>query len=178
MPYDKSLRKMTDASRISLRPATDRDWSQIRRWLSLPEIERWWGPSAAAEAEVITALGSAHALTRMIVVDGQDVGYCHAVDAQIWGSELPAGLVAGTWDLDIFIGEASQRGGGVGLAALTLLRDEVFATTLAVAVSVFTSIENERAVRAFEKIGFKWQQIWDDPAMGPTWFMLYERPRR
>lgn len=169
---------MIDTPRIVLRSATDRDWSKIRGWLALPEIERWWGPTAASEAEVIMALGSAHAIARLIEVDGLPVGYCHAIDASVWGSELPSDLPPGTWDLDIFIGNAAYRGRSVGVEALKLLRDEVFSTTLAVAVSVFTSIENERAVRAFEKIGFRWQRVWDDPAMGPTWFMIYERPQR
>ena len=54
----------------------------------------------------------------------------------------------------------------------------MFATTLAVAVCVFPSVTNERAVRAYEKAGFRWKRIWNDPHMGPSWFMVAERPRR
>lgn len=162
---------------VTLKPATDRDWPTIRAWLARPDIQRWWGPSAAAEAEVIVALGSEHAITRMVQVDGADVGYGHAVDASLWGEDLPADLAAGTWDLDIFIAAPDYRGKGIGSRALEMLRDEVFSTTLAVAVSVFPSIENEAAVRAYEKIGFTWQRIWDDPVYGPSWFMIYERPQ-
>ena len=164
---------MTD---VTLRPARDADWGQIRSWLAEPDIQRWWGPSAASEAEVITALGSEHAIARMIQVDGADVGYGHAVDASLWGDELPSDLEPGTWDLDIFIAAREHRGKGIGPQALCLLRDEVFATTLAVAVSVFPSIENEQAVRAYEKVGFHWKRIWDDPVYGPSWFMVQDRP--
>ena len=164
-------------SAVSLRPASDADWQTIRAWLARPDIQRWWGPSAAAEAEVITALGSDQAIARMVQVDGQDVGYGHAVDAMLWGDDLPGDLEPGTWDLDIFIASPDHRGKGVGAQALTLLRDEVFSTTLAIAVSVFPSIENEPAVRAYEKVGFRWKQIWDDPVYGPSWFMVYERPQ-
>lgn len=162
---------------VSLRPASDADWQAIRRWLARPDIQRWWGPSAASEAEVITALGTEHAIARMVQVDGVDVGYGHAVDATIWGDDLPGDLEPGTWDLDIFIAEPDYRGRGIGARALQQLRDEVFSTTLAVAVSVFPSIENEQAVRAYEKIGFRWKRIWDDPVYGPSWFMVYERPQ-
>ena len=62
-----------------------------------------------------------------------------------------------------------------GQAALSLLKTEVFATTLAVAVCVFPSVKNERAVRAYEKAGFRWKRIWNDPALGPSWFMVAER---
>lgn len=163
-------------SEVTLRPARDADWGQIRSWLAEPDIQRWWGPSAASEAEVITALGSEHAIARMIQVDGADVGYGHAVDASLWGDELPSDLEPGTWDLDIFIATREHRGKGIGPQALCLLRDEVFATTLAVAVSVFPSIENEQAVRAYEKVGFRWKRIWDDPIYGPSWFMVQDRP--
>jgi len=161
---------------VSLRPATDDDWQSLRVWLARPEIQRWWGPSAASEAEVIVALGSEHAIARMIQVDGRDIGYGHAADASLWGGDLPDDLPPGTWDLDIFIAEPDFRGKGIGATALTLLRDEVFHTTLAVAVSVFPSIENEYAVRAYEKVGFQWQRIWNDPVCGPSWFMVYPRP--
>ena len=163
-------------SEVTLRAAGDADWRQIRSWLAEPDIQRWWGPSAASEAEVITALGSEHAIARMIQVDGVDVGYCHAADASLWGDELPSDLAPGTWDLDIFVAARDYRGKGIGSQALCLLRDEVFATTLAVAVSVFPSIENEQAVRAYEKVGFRWKRIWDDPVFGPSWFMVQDRP--
>ena len=97
---------------VSLRPASDADWLAIRTWLARPDIQRWWGPSAASEAEVITALGTEHAIARMVQVDGVDVGYGHAVDATIWGDDLPGDLEPGTWDLDIFIAEPDYRGRG------------------------------------------------------------------
>jgi len=155
----------------------DRDWSMIRAWLARPEIQKWWGPSAASEAEVIMALDSPHAIARIIEVEGLAAGYCHAIDASLWGDQLPEDLPAGTWDLDIFVGEPEFRGQGIGAEALTQLREEVFSTTLAVAVSVFPSIENEAAVRAYEKIGFVWTRVWNDPVAGPSWFMISERPQ-
>ncbi|MGI9422741.1 MAG: GNAT family N-acetyltransferase, partial [Hyphomicrobiaceae bacterium] len=97
---------------VSLKPATDHDWQTIRGWLARPDIQRWWGPSAASEAEVIVALGTEHAIARMVQVDGNDVGYGHAVDASLWGDDLPDDLAPGTWDLDIFIAEPAYRGRG------------------------------------------------------------------
>lgn len=163
---------------VHLRPATGTDWDLIRRWLGRAEIEAWWGPRSATEAEVSIAMGSRHALCRVIEVDDTPVGYAHAIDATAWGDQLPQDLPAGTWDLDLFIASEDHRGKGVGQAALMLLKNEVFGSTLATAVCVFPSIRNERAVRAYEKAGFRWQRIWNDPQMGPSWFMLAERPTR
>ena len=140
-----------------------------------PDIQEWWGPLSATEAEVNIALSSTHAICRIIECDGLAVGYCHAIDATLWGEQLPDDLEPGTWDLDIFVASENHRGKGFGQIALAALKDEVFSTTLAVAVCVFPSIRNERAVRAYEKAGFKWKRIWNDPHAGPSWFMVAER---
>lgn len=169
---------MADDGAVALRPAGRADWDLIRGWLARPDVEAWWGPRAATEAEVNIALNSEHALCRIIEAGDRSVGYAHAVDATMWGEELPQDLDPGTWDLDLFIASEEHRGKGVGQAALGLLKDEVFATTMALAVCVFPSIKNERAVRAYEKAGFRWKRIWNDPYMGPSWFMVAERPRR
>lgn len=165
---------MTETA-ITLRRATRADWDMIRRWLARADIEDWWGPVSATEAEVNVALGSGHAICRIIEADGEPIGYAHAVDATLWGADLPEDLEPGTWDLDLFIASETHRGKGAGAAALALLKDEVFATTLAVAVCVFPAVRNERAVRAYEKAGFHWKRIWNDPHAGPSWFMVAER---
>jgi RimJ/RimL family protein N-acetyltransferase len=166
-------------SGVRLRAATLADWPLIRKWLADPQIQRWWGPQASSEAEVLMALGSSHAICRIIEsARGEPIGYAHAVDASLWGEALPDDLPAGAWDLDIFIAARSHRGSGAGVEALQQLREEVFASTLAVAVCVFASIENEAAVRAYEKAGFRWRRIWNDPVNGPEWFMIADRPAR
>jgi RimJ/RimL family protein N-acetyltransferase len=162
---------------VHLRQATRDDGALIRTWLADPDIQEWWGPMSATQAEVNIALSSDHAICRIIEADGQPVGYCHAIDATMWGDNLPDELEPGTWDLDIFVASERHRGKGIGQIALAALKDEVFSTTLAVAVCVFPSIKNERAVRAYEKAGFKWQRIWNDPHAGPSWFMVAERSR-
>ena len=162
---------------VTLRPATKGDLDIIRRWLRLPDIEAWWGPVSATEAEVTIALASAYSICRIIEADAHPVGYAHAVDATIWGADLPQDLTPGTWDIDLFVADEAHRGKGVGQAALALLCDEVFRTTLACAVCVFASVRNERAIRAYEKAGFRWHRVWNDPYSGPSWFMICDRPR-
>ena len=164
------------AREVRLRPARENDWGLIRGWLRRPDIQDWWGPLQTTEAEVMLALGSPHALCRLIEADDIAVGYGHAVDATLWGDELPEELAPGTWDIDLFIASEAHRNRGIGAEALRQLRDEVFRTTLAVAVSVFASIANERAVRAYEKAGFQWRSVWRDPVYGPSWFMVSDRP--
>lgn len=164
--------RLTD---IALRPVSRSHLAQIRRWLRQPEVEAWWGPASGTVAAVQIAMESPSALCRIIEVKGVAVGYCHAIDAQIWGDRLPDDLQPGTWELDVVIASTGHRGHGVGLKALELLKSEVFSTTLAPAVCVFASIRNEAAVRAYERAGFRWQSVWTGTASGPSWFMVAQR---
>ena len=160
---------------VRLRPATDADWPTIRRWLAQPEVIRWWGPKATAEAEVMVAMGSAAALCRIIEANGAAVGYAHAIDAGAWGAPLPKEVPAGTWEIDLFVASPAHRGRGVGARALQAMREEVLGTTLALAVCAYVAVGNERAVRAFEQAGFRWRAIVHDPVLGPRWLMMAER---
>ena len=168
---------MDASGHIRLERVTGQSAGVIRGWLKRPEINGWWGSQAAAEAGLSIALESASAVCRLIVIEGQCAGYVHAVDAAMWG-ELPDGIEPGTLDVDLFIAVPELRAKGYGQAALQLLADEVFSTTLATALSVFVTIKNEAAVRAYEKAGFRWVKVWHDPISGPSWLLTLERPRR
>ncbi len=172
---DAAKTRITPAE-ISLRPVKSGDWALIRAWIARPDIQRWWGNAAAAEAEMRLVAESGPSLARLVLVGGQPVGYAHAIDAGHWGNALPEAMPPGTWDADIFIAEPGYRGRGVGEAALNLLTGEVFSTTLAVALSVFVALANEPAIRAYERAGFQWTRVWEDPIFGPSWMMLRHRP--
>lgn len=162
-------------SSLLLRAATERDIPLIRAWLARPEIQRWWGSLAAAEAELGIALASPSALRRMIEIDGEPAGYAQAVDASATGDGEVLKLPPGTWDMALFIGEPHRRGLGHGLAALLAMRDEVFETTLALGLAVLVSVRNEAAVRIYEKAGFRWVRVLDDALFGKSWLMICER---
>ncbi|MBU1209880.1 MAG: acetyltransferase [Alphaproteobacteria bacterium] len=163
---------------VTLRPFTPVDWPRLLKWLRDPAVERWWGSPSSSEAGIRLVLETTSALGRMIEVAGRPVGYTHAIDAACWGEQLPDVLPQWTWDVDIFIGEPEFRGRHVGEAALDLLADEVFSTTFAMALSVFVSVRNESAVRAYERAGFKWVTVWEDSVAGPEWLMLRKRPTK
>ena len=160
---------------ISLRPATSEDRFLIRRWLSDPQVQSWWGTAASAEAEITLALASAAAMPRIIKRDGAAIGYAHAVEAGLRAAEPPEGVPPGAWDVGYFLAPAATDTGEIGSFVLALLTEEVFATTLAVACSGLVSIRNEAAARAYEQAGFHWLQVLQDPLIGPSWLMLKER---
>jgi RimJ/RimL family protein N-acetyltransferase len=163
---------------IVLRAATGADRFMLRRWLSDPAVATHWGNSASGEAEITLAMESSSALCRIVEWDGQPAGYCHAVDAGLWGEMLPSEIPPGCWDIDLFVGAPEHRGRGIERHVLDRMATEVFATTLAVACCIFVSVKNEPAVRAYEHIGFRWIKVWPDPILGPCWVLIKERPSR
>ena len=165
-----------DHADIQLRPALPEDRFRMRRWLADQTVQAWWGNAASAEAEITLAMASESSLCRIIEAGGVPIGYGHAVEVGLWGGPQTGGLPVGTWDVDLFIASAEHRQRGAGRAALALLVEEVFATRLAVACCGVVSIRNEAAARTYEKAGFRWSRIWQDPIDGPCWVMLRERP--
>jgi RimJ/RimL family protein N-acetyltransferase len=166
-----------DAHSVCLATARTQDHGQIRQWLRDPDVQRWWGNAAAAEAEVALGLANADSICRMIVLGGTPIGYAQAVDTAHFTGLRPFAIVPGTYDCDLFIGVEALRGKGYGRRALDLLVEEVFATTLAVACSVIVSVRKEPAVRAYEQLGFRWKSVWDDPVAGASWVMIRDRPK-
>ena len=166
---------MTSGADVALRPATGADWSLIHRWLCQDEVQRWWGSLAAAEAEVIAALQADMGLCSIIEASGEPIGYAQALEAVYAGPALPSALTAGTFRVDAFIGEPGYRRKGAGVAALRLVAAEVFATTLAPAVIAVAAIRHEAAIRAYERAGFRWVRVIEDPLFGPSWLMRQER---
>lgn len=161
---------------ITLRPATPEDRFRIRRWLADPAAQDGWRTPAAAEAEITLAMSSTTAHVRIVESHGIPVGYAHAADAGLWSGGGHAELPAGTWQVDLFMAATEHRNLDLARTALSLLVEDVFSTTLAVACCGVMSIRNESAVRAYEQAGFRWQQIWHDPLSGPAWVMLRQRP--
>lgn len=161
---------------VTLRPADARDWPMIDGWLRQPEVQRWWGSLATAQAEVMAAMRADMGLCSIIEAGHIAVGYAQALDTgPVTG--VPHAVTAGTFRIDAFIANPAYRNKGAGQAAIQLVAAEIFSTTLAPAAIVIAALKHEAAVRAYEKSGFQWVRVIDDPLLGPSWLMRLERPK-
>jgi aminoglycoside 6'-N-acetyltransferase len=163
------------APALTLRAFAAGDRFLLNRWLSEPHVAEWFGSRAIAEAETAIAQSSPSALVRMILLEDKVIGYAHAFDAALQGGAKAPALRDGVYAMTAIIGMAEARGQGHGAWALACLRDEVFATTLTGAVAVLVPLAREAAVRALERQGFHWCEVWRDAAHGACWVMLAER---
>jgi aminoglycoside 6'-N-acetyltransferase len=131
--------------RVVLRPAEERDAARFAALLGEAEVARWFGgPSAARHAAEWAR--SAEGVVFAIEVDGEVAGAI-----QYWEETDPDYRHAG---MDIFLGEAHQRR-GLGPEALALLARHLFEERGHHRLVIDPAVANERAARAYERVGFR-----------------------
>jgi RimJ/RimL family protein N-acetyltransferase len=162
------------AEQITLEPVDpERHGELFREWLSRPHVTRWWGDMGWRAEQFLETPADEHAL---IVLDGRPVGYLRwqEVDREdldaVGLDEIPDGAI----DMDILLGEADERGRGVGVRALELVVERLERTTRAPLAGLCTSTANDRAIRAFEKAGFRKLKRFKEETFGEMWVLVRE----
>ncbi|YAF94535.1 MAG: GNAT family N-acetyltransferase [Nodularia sp. CChRGM 3473] len=142
----------------------------LRQWLYRPHVVEWWGNPEGNFHEAIQVLPTTQ--QALIVFDNQPVGYLRWelwTDSQL--QEIGLSGVSSSVDIDIFIGERSLIGQGIGTVALRSLLLLLAATTSAPIASICTSIKNGIALRAYEKAGFRRILQYSDFECGLCWLL-------
>ena len=150
-----------------------RDSDKFVAWLAQPHVARWWGDAARAILHARTCPSESHAL---IVVDGVPVGYLSWLAAQqdefaaVNLADVPSGLV----DIDILVGDPDATGQGVGSRALELLLARLGREPSIAFAGLGSSAANSKAIRCFEKAGFRLHREFLDPEWGPCKYLIAE----
>lgn len=140
------------------------DYEHLVRWRNEAHVRAWWDPddppmtmeTAVREYRPLTNPGES---TRACVIemDGRPIGY---IQFYRWADEpedaaaLGLAFDEGAWGLDVFIGEPSDIGLGVGPRVLDLLCRYLFEERGATSVQLIAAQANARALRAYRKAGF------------------------
>ena len=152
----------SEAQAIAFRPVETADLDLLGRWMEKPHWREWWG-EPETELGYIRDMVEGRDTTRpfLFLVDGEPAGYIqywfighHQNETWVkdnpWLMELPADAI----DVDLSIGEAQNLSRGIGTAVLkvfvAMLREQGFGT-----IVIDPDPENGRAVRAYEKAGFR-----------------------
>lgn len=160
------------ATGVSLEPVSwARDRERLAGWLASPAVSRWWGDPQDCLEEIRRTGDDGHAL---IALDGLAIGYIRwQAVARKTLDEVGLGDIAdGSIDIDLFIGEAGQRGRGLATHVLTLLIERLARDTQAPAAGLCVSVDNHAAIRAYRKAGFEQAARFDDPTFGPCFVFL------
>jgi len=163
------------------RPMTAADIPLVLDWLRQPHVMRWWPWDGRMEAELTRGLAAPWMRYCLLTLDGEPFGFLQVYD--IWREHACAAdyedaaaegpyddQPAGTLGIDQFIGPADLLGRGHGSAAIRKVVDHLLAEG---APRVVTDPDpaNQRAVRAYEKAGFRRLDVRDSPE-GPVLLMV------
>lgn len=130
-----------------------RDLSLVAAWLYRPHVANSWGDPEQALATVRQHPVTTEALINLAARPVDFLCWQTPTQEELVAaglSDLPNGLV----DIDILIGEPDALGQGIGPAALSQLLDKLRAEGVRV-VGLATAVANRRALRAYEKAGFR-----------------------
>ncbi len=152
------------SGRLSFRPVVDADVALLVRWLNDPRVGEWReGVTVPYDGDYVRReLCSDESVTRAIVeFDGEPIGWQQwysfdGPDEQEVRVEYDLEVGSGAYGIDQFIGESHLHGQGFGSAQVRAVSDWLLGPDGPRAPLVLTDpiVENERAVRAYEKAGF------------------------
>lgn len=169
--------------------AGPQDYGHMARWLSDPVVLDFYeGRDHPYTLEMVQkdfdpAAGEEEGLIPCILeVEGRPVGYLQFYPVEDEGREEYDFHEEGvTWALDLFIGEPSYWNRGYGTRFVNLLLHYLFEQHSADWVILDPHVDNERAIRVYEKCGFRKLKVlpeheWHEGRYVDCWLMGVQRP--
>lgn len=155
------MTRAPDAGEIGFTPLGMADLPLLRRWLNSPAVAEWWDgapwPDDAVVAKYAPRVrGETPVRCFLIRLAGEPIGYIQAYPVAAYPDEWrDAGVEAGAWGIDIFIGSDRHLHRGLGAPILrAFAREVVFGAGGAASCVIDPSPRNRIAIRAYEKAGF------------------------
>jgi aminoglycoside 6'-N-acetyltransferase len=132
--------------RVVLRPTQPADAPSLAAILATPEVARWWPAFDLARVELELTRGDKDVDVYAILLDGRIVGAI-----QTHEESDPEFRHAG---IDLFLGPEHQ-GVGLGPDAIRTLARYLIEERGHHRLTIDPAAANERAIRAYEKVGFR-----------------------
>lgn len=153
------------------RPLRHSDLDVMAAMLSVPDVARWYDddPRSDQVAEMAAHIDGDHVSPFLVALDGRPIGYIQAYHANCEDFWVRFGVPEETFGLDMFLAE--HRGQGLGSRLAHAMIERLFAMDGVVRVQIDPDPKNARAIRAYEKAGFRSAGIF--PGYYPGEEMLY-----
>ena len=165
---------------VTLRSMTEQDLGMLHDWLNRPHIVEWWGGVGPTLEDVREqyhprALAAANVTPYIGLLDGRSFAYAQSYVAlgsgDGWCQDETDPGVRG---IDQSIAESALLGQGYGTLLVRALVDLLFANPCVSKVQTDPSPRNLRAIRCYEKAGFRRIKTIATPD-GPAIYMLHGR---
>jgi aminoglycoside 6'-N-acetyltransferase len=156
--------------RLALRRMQDdaQDYSLMAGWLTDPRVlEFYEGRDNPFPIERVIEEYAPRVLTAdgvqpcILLRDGAPVGYLqyYALQGELWAEYGLEDDGSRIYALDLFIGRPDLWGRGIGTQAVDMILEYLFNSLGAQKVVLDPHIDNHRAIRCYEKAGFRWVKI-------------------
>lgn len=171
---------MLDLNQITFRKLLHSDLPLMHTWLNKPHVHEWYDNDKENTIEAITARygpkidGKKPTNCYLVLYEGKAFGYIQTYIVSDWpefGNYV--GYDEHTASIDLFIGEQEFLGKGFGSVMIkTFLKTVVFANPTIRTCIIGPEPQNARAIRAYEKAGFKHVKTVQIPGdKSPTYVM-------
>ena len=144
------------------RPMTADDLPLLKRWLAAPHVVQWWG-NTYEQFELVRGDLEVEAMDQYVVTtNDRPFGYLQCYDPMVWPDNGLGAHPAGTRGIDQFIGAPEMLERGHGSAFIRMFIERLLK---AGSPRIITDPDpnNHRAIRAYEKAGFRRDRVVDTP---------------
>ncbi len=162
---------------ITFRPLSHDDIPMIRDWLTRPHAAEWWEDGDKFEEEYLPVIaGLVPTFAYIALENAQPIGFIQTYQAVAfhddgwWLDEHDPGV----WGIDQFLADGSRLGQGLGTRMITAFLARLFAERHATRVQTDPAPHNARAIRCYEKCGFRSTGVIETPD-GPALLMYCDR---
>lgn len=151
---------------LKFRPLTSDDFPLLLEWLSKEHVKQWWDAGEDTPEKVAHNYGEEEeGLERFILVEADESG------------EKPIGYFQhyhvpdGSIGIDQFIGEEDYVNRGVGTQAIRMFVEMIMREHEPTSIILDPSPENKRAIRCYEKVGFRYYETTEGVEGGLAYMM-------
>lgn len=153
---------MIKSGDIAIRPMldVDSDYHLMAKWLSDPRVYKFIHGKPKDLVWVKNKYGSRIRKEEkinacIIEFKNQPIGYIQYFNIKPYEKDYEMENTQDIWAVDMWIGEPDFWEKGIGSKSLKLLVDYIFKNLNAQKIIIDPHIDNPRAIRAYEKTGFK-----------------------
>jgi aminoglycoside 6'-N-acetyltransferase len=144
----------TPSASYSFRAVEEDDLPLIAEWLAAPHVAEWWDDPEEELAAIREHMGSISVEPLIVELGGRPIAYLQSYDPHLEDDHPYQDQPFGTLGLDLSIGPPDLLGMGHGAAIVRQFSDELFEEGVP-RVIIDPDPRNARAVRAYEKAGFR-----------------------
>ena len=140
---------------ICFLPLQDDHLTRVHHWLQEPHVREFWDDGDRTLQDVTRSYGSEDRDVDafLILLEDCPIGYIQAYPVDETSPFAPY-RQGNTWGMDLFIGEVTQLGKGLGFQAVQVFADFLQTEYGADRVLIDPSIHNHRAIHIYQKAGF------------------------